>query len=107
MHTIDIKVVVSNHGTPYKGVKDIPGTIEAEDYDMGGEGLAFHDSDNTNEGDAASYRTDGGGVDVVKCNGFNTPSMSPRLVSIPMRLMLPPVRRVPASTSDGPNRMDV
>ncbi len=69
IHTVDINVVVSNHGTPYHGLKDIPGTIEAEDYDMGGEGLAFHDTDNTNEGDGASYRTDGGGVDIIKCNG--------------------------------------
>lgn len=69
IHTVDIRVVVSNHGTPYKGVKDVPGIIEAEDYDLGGEGLAFHDSDNTNEGDGASYRSDGGGVDIVIGNG--------------------------------------
>lgn len=41
---------------PYK-VVNIPGKLEAEDYDKGGEGIAFHDSDNTNQG--GKYRTDG------------------------------------------------
>ena len=39
----------------------IPGTIQAEDYDVGGEGTAYHDTTATNEGGV--YRTDG--VDVV------------------------------------------
>ena len=68
-HSVEIKVVVSNHGTPYNGVTDVPGTIQAEDYDKGTDGMAFHDLDDTNEGDGASYRTDGGGVDIVKGNG--------------------------------------
>lgn len=38
----------------------IPGIIQAEDYDQGGEGIAYHDSDAVNHGGA--YRSDG--VDV-------------------------------------------
>ena len=54
---------------PYHGEKEIPGVIEAEDFDSGAESLSFHDSDNTNEGDVKDYRTDNGGVDLVKGNG--------------------------------------
>ncbi len=68
-HTVNINVIVSNHGTPYKGVKDVPGTIQVEDFDQGGEGLTYHDSDSQKEGDGASYRSDGAGVDIVKGNG--------------------------------------
>jgi GH35 family endo-1,4-beta-xylanase len=56
--------------TPYNGVKEIPGIIEAEDFDSGAEGYSFHDSDNTNEGDYKPvYRSDSEGVDLVKGNG--------------------------------------
>lgn len=53
---------------PYNGVKQIPGIIEAEDFDSGAEGYTFHDSDHTNDGDVKNYRTDGDGVDFVKGN---------------------------------------
>ena len=53
----------------YNGVKQMPGTIEAEDFDAGAEGLSYHDSDSQKEGDATSYRSNGGGVDIVKGNG--------------------------------------
>lgn len=53
---------------PYNGVKQIPGIIEAEDFDGGAEGYTFHDSDRTNEGDYPKYRSDGEGVDLVKGN---------------------------------------
>ena len=53
---------------PYKEM-ELPGIIQAEDYDSGADGIAFHDSDNNNEGDVKNYRTDGGGVDLVKGNG--------------------------------------
>ena len=55
--------------TPYNGVKEIPGIIECEDFDGGAEGMSFHDSDYVNEGDVKDYRTDSGGVDLVKGNG--------------------------------------
>jgi len=49
---------------PYKGIKQIPGYIEAEDFNMGGEGLSFHDSDNTDKGNI-NYRSDNEGVDII------------------------------------------
>ncbi|MFO8009156.1 MAG: carbohydrate-binding protein [Candidatus Brocadiia bacterium] len=43
--------------SPYGGTaRSIPGVIEAEDYDEGGEGVAYHDSDSGNNG--GDYRTD-------------------------------------------------
>jgi len=41
----------------------IPGTIQMEDYDVGGEGIAYHDSDAASSG--GQYRTDG--VDIESC----------------------------------------
>ena len=44
--------------TPYAGSPiPIPGRIEAEDYDLGGEGIAYHDVDGSNNG--GKYRSDG------------------------------------------------
>ena len=53
---------------PYNGIAELPGTLEVEDFDSGEEGTSYHDSDNTDEGDA-KYRNDNGGVDLVKGNG--------------------------------------
>ncbi|NJM16467.1 MAG: carbohydrate-binding protein [Bacteroidales bacterium] len=50
------------NGTPVS----IPGTVQAEDYDLGGEGIAFHD-DGAKDGDG-SYRP-GDNVDVQSCSG--------------------------------------
>ena len=59
---------VNGQRTPYYGVAiALPGTIQAENFDRGGEGMTFHDTDDNREGDAASYRTDGG-IDIVKGN---------------------------------------
>ena len=49
---------------PYKEAISIPGTLEGEHYDIGGNGNAYKDSDDDNEGDA-KFRTDEG-VDIVK-----------------------------------------
>ena len=39
--------------TPYRGLPaPFPGRVEAEDYDHGGEGVAYHDTDPTNAGGA-------------------------------------------------------
>jgi len=49
--------VLSDPQQPYSGSPiAIPGTIEAENYDVGGEGIAYHDTDSGNNGGA--YRTD-------------------------------------------------
>ncbi|MBR2113474.1 MAG: endo-1,4-beta-xylanase [Prevotella sp.] len=62
------KMTVKGKRAPYKNVIDIPGIIQAENFDQGGEGLSFHDSDTNDEGDA-NYRSDNEGLDLVKGNG--------------------------------------
>lgn len=77
-------VVVDTEGTSYerlssftatqprgtfKGEIQLPGVIEAENFDTGVDGMSFHDSDTKKEGDASSYRSNGGGIDIVKANG--------------------------------------
>lgn len=42
---------------PFTNPIAIPGRVEAENYDKGGEGVAYHDTDPTNNGGA--YRTEG------------------------------------------------
>ena len=59
---------VNGKRMPYKSVIEIPGIIQAENFDKGGEGMTFHDSDSNREGDT-NYRSDGEGVDFVKGNG--------------------------------------
>ena len=55
-------------GTPYGGAaRPIPGTIQAEDFDDGGEGAGYHDSDAANSGGA--YRTTGVDVEVTGDTG--------------------------------------
>ena len=49
---------------PYQEAINIPGLLEGEHYDLGGNGNAYKDSDDENEGDA-KFRTDEG-VDIVK-----------------------------------------
>ncbi|MCQ2194252.1 MAG: carbohydrate-binding protein [Paludibacteraceae bacterium] len=53
--------------SPFLGIAhSIPGTIEAEQYDNGSEGISYHDSDRENRGGA--YRKDSG-VDVYALKG--------------------------------------
>lgn len=60
---------VNNKRTPYgTSPVAIPGTIQAERFDKGGEGLSFHDSDSKAEGDGSSFRSDAEGIDIVKGN---------------------------------------
>lgn len=55
--------------SPFKGEISLPGTIEAENFDKGGEGITFHDSDPENMG-GAEYRSDNDiAVDIEECNG--------------------------------------
>jgi cytochrome c len=63
---------VSLHQTPYGGTPHpIPSVIQVEDFDSGGEGIAYHDTDVANNGN--QYRT--GGVDIENCSdtggGYN------------------------------------
>ena len=61
-------ITAYNPRTPYKGEIELPGIIEAENFDVCGEGMTYHDSDTQNEG-GTSYRSNGGGVDIVTGNG--------------------------------------
>ena len=61
------RIKVKGKRAPYNSVVDIPGIIQAENFDKGGEGLSFHDSDSNDEGDA-NYRSDNEGLDLVKGN---------------------------------------
>ena len=52
-------------GTPYKdsvyqgGAQIIPGKLQCEYYDQGGEGVAYHDSDSVNSGSGGLNKADG------------------------------------------------
>ena len=61
---------------PYGGTpRSIPGIIEAEEYDLGGEGIAYHDLDSANQG--GQFRLSEG-VDVETCSegGYSVGWMS-------------------------------
>ena len=59
---------VNGRRVPYAPtVISVPGTIQAEYYDQGGEGLTYHDTDEDHQGDANFRISDG--VDIVNGNG--------------------------------------
>lgn len=73
--TVYVKTPVVHE--PYGGTpRNIPGIIQIEDYDEGGEGVAFHDTSDGNSGGA--YRTQvGENVDIgIGGSGFVTESLS-------------------------------
>ena len=55
----------SYSGTPYEdsvykgGAQIVPGKLQCEFYDQGGEGIAFHDSDSINSGSGGLNKADG------------------------------------------------
>jgi len=66
-----LTITVNGNGTPYSGTPVlIPATIQAENYDNGGEGVAYHDVDANNIG--LAYRPNEG-VDIEPSNdqGFD------------------------------------
>lgn len=69
--TANATITVTSVQGPYGGVaRAIPGTIQIEDYDTGGEGTAYHDNDAGNSGN--QYRT-ADRVDIEVCSegGYN------------------------------------
>ncbi|MBO4430304.1 MAG: CotH kinase family protein [Bacteroidaceae bacterium] len=55
--------------TPFKGEISLPGTVEAENFDKGGEGITYHDNDAEDYG-GTNYRSGAdAGVDIVTGNG--------------------------------------
>jgi beta-glucanase (GH16 family) len=70
---INITVGAGCGQAPYRGIPSvIPGKIEVEDFDNGGEGIAYHDATTANQG--GKYRT-AEGVDIESCSdtggGYN------------------------------------
>lgn len=69
-----LKLSATGGQTPFPGPSPatVPGTIQAENFDNGGEGIAYHDSSSGNSG-GSSYRT--GNVDIQTCGdsggGYN------------------------------------
>jgi alpha-amylase len=62
-----------NNGSPWNGTPvNLPGTVQAENYNTGGEGIAYHDLETANSG--GQYRTTEG-VDIEGCSdtgcGYN------------------------------------
>jgi len=65
-----VTVSVANGQSPFKGTPSpLPGRIEAEDFDRGGEGIAYHDNTPGNQG--GYYRTSED-VDIINpyANGY-------------------------------------
>jgi len=50
--------------SPYSGAISIPGKLQAEDYDKGGQGVAYNDTTTTNQG--GKYRTDGVDIEAAE-----------------------------------------
>lgn len=55
--------------TPYTSSIALPGKIEAENYDKGGQGVAYNDSTTANQG--GKYRTDGVDIEDSKEGGYS------------------------------------
>jgi len=67
---VNITVTNSSQQTPYGGTAwAIPGTIEAENYDIGGQGIAFNDVDGANQGGA--FRTDAVDLEACSMGGYD------------------------------------
>jgi PKD repeat protein len=66
---VDITVTLTPGytATPYNGPHTIPGTLQAEDYDLGGEGVAYHDTTAGNEGGV--YRQDDVDIETLDTDG--------------------------------------
>lgn len=54
---------------PYTSAIPIPGRLEAENYDKGGENVAYHDTTTTNQG--GKYRTDGVDIETPPSGGYS------------------------------------
>ena len=61
-------VTVHEPRSTFAGEIELPGTLQAENFDVGGEGVTFHDSDSNDE-EKVGYRTNNGGIDIVRGNG--------------------------------------
>ncbi|MDO5969537.1 DUF4998 domain-containing protein [Flavivirga aquimarina] len=60
--------IISISGT-YDGIIEFPGTLQAENYNTGGQGVAYSDNEGNNRGN--SYRNDGVDISGGPAPGFN------------------------------------
>jgi len=65
---ISIPAIVTVPQAPFAGIITLPDTIQAENYDVGGEGVSYHDSDPTNLGNV--YRNDGVDITGDSASGY-------------------------------------
>jgi GH18 family chitinase len=71
-----VSVSVNVPQAPYGGTRaSIPGTIELENYDLGGQNVAFNDLTPTNQGGA--YRTDAVDIEAISAGGFDVGYIQP------------------------------
>ncbi len=64
-----LTVQTANAQTPYESMQTLPGIIEMEYYDKGGEGVAYHDEEEENQGKV--FRTDEGvDLDVLENGSY-------------------------------------
>ncbi|WP_158233400.1 Ig-like domain-containing protein [Reichenbachiella sp. 5M10] len=68
---VTVEEVIVPTQSPYSGSPiSLPGTVEVENFDLGGEGIAYHDTNAANEG--GQYRTsEGVDVEVASGGGYN------------------------------------
>ncbi|ACL17370.1 PKD domain-containing protein [Methanosphaerula palustris] len=69
--TTTVSPTVTVTGSAFDGLHTIPGTLQAEDYDLGGEGVAYHDTTPGNEGGV--YRHDD--VDIEQLDTDGSPNV--------------------------------
>jgi len=67
--SMDMIVSIRQPKGPYNGnAQSIPGTVEMEKYDFGGEGVSYHDVDSTNSGNF--FRQDGVDLDTAGTGNY-------------------------------------
>ncbi|MES2731397.1 MAG: cellulase family glycosylhydrolase [Bacteroidota bacterium] len=57
--------------SPFAGVINLPGVVEAENFDNGGEGVAYHDADAGNKNPNSPYRNEGVDIEPSSEGGYN------------------------------------
>jgi hypothetical protein len=68
------KIIEDYSGTPFSdtryssGAQQIPGKVQLEYFDIGGEGVAYHDSDSTNSGSGRLNPSDGSYLNEFRIN---------------------------------------
>ena len=65
---IHVPEVVTVPQAPFAGAITLPDTIQAEQYDVGGEGVSYHDEDQVNSGNI--YRKDGVDITGDSASGY-------------------------------------